>query len=401
MRTQVGIVGAGPAGLLLSHLLRRAGIESVIVENRSRAYCEARVRAGLLEHGSTELLRAVGLGERLDREGMLHDGVVLRVDGESHRIAYGDELRMTIYGQQEVVRDLNLAHERAGTRIVFDASEVAVHDLASDAPRITFRDAEGTAHELACDYIAGCDGFHGVTRPAIPAGALQFFDRVYPFAWLGILATAPPLEHDLVYVRHERGFALFTMRSHDVARHYIQCTPDTDAATWSDAAIWAELRARLGTDGRHTLVEGDVIQKGVTAMRSFVTEPMRFGNLFLTGDAAHIVPPTGAKGMNLAIADVVLLASAFANRYADGDTEGLDRYSAVALERVWKIQRFSWWMTAMLHRFDDAEPFDERVRRADLDLVTQRATSRNAFVEQYAGMPFATFARDGMATAAR
>jgi p-hydroxybenzoate 3-monooxygenase len=393
MRTQVGIVGAGPAGLLLSHLLARVGIDSVVLEARSREYCEARVRAGLLEHGTVELLKAVGLGDRLAREGMVHDGVYLRFGGESRRVAYGDDVRMTIYGQQEVVRDLNAARERDNGAIVFDASDVAVHDLTSDAPRMTYRDRDGAAQEIVCDFIAGCDGFHGVCRPAIPADVLTIYDREYPFAWLGILAKAPPLEHELVYTRHDNGFALFTMRSNDVARHYIQCTPDTDIADWSDDAIWAELETRLGGDGRHTLVRGEILQKGVTPMRSFVTEPMRYGRMFLAGDAAHIVPPTGAKGMNLAIADVALLASAFERFYADGDTDGLDRYSAVALERVWKIQRFSWWMTATLHRFDDAAPFDERMQRAELDALTTQPSAKQTFVQNYAGLPFATFVR--------
>jgi p-hydroxybenzoate 3-monooxygenase len=387
-RTQVGIVGAGPAGLVLSHLLHRAGIASIVVEVRSRDYCEKRVRAGLLEHGSVELLKATGLGERLVREGMVHHGVSFRFNGRTHRLPYAPGVTTTIYAQQEIVKDVIAARLRDDGTIAFEVSEVAVEEIAGDRPRIRYRDRDGAAQEITCDFIAGCDGFHGICRPSIPAGFLTFYDREYPFGWLGILSESPPLEEELVYTSHERGFALFTMRSPSVTRAYLQCEPDEDIAQWPDERIWAEFRHRLDGEPQHALVEGPIFQKGVTPMRSFVTEPMQYGRLFLAGDAAHIVPPTGAKGMNLAIADVNLLAHAFAAYYADGDREGLDRYSEIALRRVWKAQRFSWWMTKTLHRFADQSPFDHQIQLAELDYVTSSEAGTRSVVENYAGLPF-------------
>lgn len=388
MRTQVGIVGAGPAGLILSHLLHRAGIESIVLETRSRRYCEERVRAGLLEHYSVELLNEIGLGERLQRQGMVHHGVNFRFDGTTHHLPYAPGITMTIYAQQEVVKDVIAARLRDGGRIDFEVSEVSIHDFDGKRPSIRYRDAAGEAQQIDCDFIAGCDGFHGVCRPSIPAGAITTYERVYPFGWLGILSQSPPLEGELVYVSHERGFALFTMRSPSVTRAYLQCKPDEDEAEWSDERIWEEFEARLGGDGRHKLERGRIFQKGVTEMRGFVAEPMRFGRLFLAGDAAHIVPPTGAKGMNLAIADVVVLSAALSAHYEDGDEAGLDAYSEICLRRAWKAQRFSWWMTSALHRFDDQLPFDRRVQRAELEYVVSSEAATRSLVECYAGLPF-------------
>ena len=382
MRVQVGIVGAGPAGLLLSRLLQLAGIESVVIENRSRAYCESRVRAGLIEQGSVDLLVASGLGERLLREGLVHDGNALRFNGRSHRIDFLELTgkRITIYGQQEIVKDMIAVRLATGGRIDFEVSDVTLHDLESALPTIRYTDSGGAPQELVCDFIAGCDGFHGVSRPAIPAGVLTAFDRNYPFAWLGILTESPPISHELLYVLHERGFALFTMRSNTVSRLYLQVDADDDLDNWPDERIWAELHTRLeGPDATPPLVHGP--------MRSYVAEPMQFGRLFLAGDSAHIVPPTGAKGMNLAIADVNVLSRAFAAFYATGSTALLDGYSATCLRRVWKAERFSWWMTSMLHRFPAKTPFEQRLQMAELDYVTSSRAGAESLAENYVGLP--------------
>jgi len=386
-RTQVGIVGAGPAGLLLAHLLRRDGIDSVILENRSRQYVEERVRAGLLEQGTVDLMSELGLADRLHRDGLVHHGLALRFLGKSHRIPLTDLTGkvVTIYGQNEVMKDLIDARLAAGGEIRFEAEAVGLENLDS-APRIRFRE-DGVDKVLDCDFVAGCDGFHGMCRPAIPAEALTIYDREYPFAWVGILSESPPVSDELVYVQHERGFALFTMRSPVLSRLYLQCTPDDDIANWPDARIWEELHLRLGDIG-NDLVEGRVTQKAITPMRSFVAAPMRHQRLFLAGDAAHIVPPTGAKGLNLAAADVRVLASAFAEYYAHGRTDLLDRYSDVCLRRVWKSQRFSWWMTSMLHRFDDQPPFDRQVQLAELDYITGSRAGMTSLAENYVGLPF-------------
>ena len=389
MRTQVGIVGAGPAGLLLAHLLHLAGIESVVLEAKSRAYVEERIRAGLLEQGSVDVLTESGLGGRLQREGLAHDGLELRFGGAGHRI----DLRgltgkqVTIYGQQEVVKDLIAARLAYGGPLLFEVADVAVHDLDTDAPRITYTEG-GVARSLECDLIAGCDGFHGICRPSIPAGVLTAYDRVYPFAWLGILAAAPPASHELIYARHERGFALATMRSPTLSRLYIQCAPDEDLAAWSDDRIWAELHARLARhDGLDQVNEGPILQKGITAMRSYVVEPMRYGRLFLAGDAAHIVPPTGAKGMNLAIADIRILARAIEAFCQGRGSELLNGFSAKALARIWKAQRFSWWMTSMLHRFDGGDPFEHKVQVAELDYICRSRAGAMTLAENYVGLP--------------
>ncbi|TDH63630.1 4-hydroxybenzoate 3-monooxygenase [Dankookia rubra] len=389
MRTQVGIIGAGPAGLLLAHLLHRAGIESVILEARSRAYVEDRIRAGLLEQGTVDILTETGVGDRLHREGLPHEGIELRFDGQGHRIDLTGLTgkRVTIYGQQEVVKDLIAARLAHGGPLLFEVEDAAVHDIDTDYPSITFRH-DGQAQTLHCDVIAGCDGFHGVCRDAMPESVLRVYERVYPFAWLGILASAPPASHELIYARHERGFALATMRSTTLARHYIQCRPEEDIADWSDDRIWAELHARMaGRDGHSPVKEGPILQKGITPMRSFVAEPMRHGRLFLAGDAAHIVPPTGAKGMNLAIADIIVLARALEAFYRGQGTALLDAYSATALRRVWKAQRFSWWMTSMLHRFDGGDPFEHKVQVAELDYVCGSAAGSLTLAENYVGLP--------------
>ncbi|HYF55902.1 MAG TPA: 4-hydroxybenzoate 3-monooxygenase [Salinarimonas sp.] len=388
MRTQVGIVGAGPAGLLLGHLLHLAGIDAVILEARSRAYVEERIRAGVLEDWVARLLVDTGVGERLSREGLVHHGIELRFEERGHRIDFADLMGkgVTVYGQHEVVRDLIKARLAAGLPIVFEAADVAVHDLETDRPRITYR-AGGRDEELACDVIAGCDGFHGICRASIPPGGLTLYDRVYPFAWLGILADAPPASEELVYANHADGFALLSMRSPHVSRLYLQCAPDEDLSAWPDARIWDELRRRLAGGEDRRLAEGPITQKSITAMRSFVAEPMRHGRLFLAGDAAHIVPPTGAKGMNLAVADVTVLARALEAFYGGGGSDLLDGYSATCLRRIWKVQRFSWWMTQMLHRFDDAAPFDERRQIAELAYVTTSRAAATTLAENYVGLP--------------
>ena len=389
MRTQVGIVGAGPAGLLLSHLLHLEGIESVVLEDRSRAYVEGRIRAGVLEQGTVDLLIETGVGERMRREGLVHHGIELRFNGKGHRIDFADLAGgqgVTVYAQHEVVKDLIAARVAAGGEILFDVKDVSVHGLEGSTPTIRFRQ-DGNAQELTCDVIAGCDGFHGICRPAIPDGVLTFYERTYPFAWLGILARTPPVSEELIYAHHERGFALFSMRTPQVSRLYIQCAPDEDIANWPDERIWAELQARLAGVGDRHLAEGPVLQKGITGMRSFVAEPMQHGRLFLAGDAAHIVPPTGAKGMNLAVADVRVLARALAAFYKSGSSDLLERYSATCLRRIWKAQRFSWWMTSMLHLFDDASPFDRRRQLAELDYVTGSRAGATSLAENYVGLP--------------
>ncbi len=387
MRTQVGIVGAGPAGLLLAHLLHRAGIDSVVLETRSRAYVENRIRAGVLEHTTEDLLIAAGVGARMQRESLPHRGIHLRFAGQDHRIDFAalTGRHVTVYSQHKVVQDLVAARLAAGLPILFEAADVAVHDLTADRPRITFRH-DGTAHDLACDVIAGCDGFHGICRAAIPPGVLSIFERVYPFAWLGILAEAQPSADELIYASHDRGFALLSMRSPELVRLYLQCAPDEDVEAWSDDRIWAEIAARSARPG-FILNQGPILQRSLTPMRSFVAEPMRHGRLFLAGDAAHIVPPTGAKGLNLAAADVAVLARALDAFCHRGDTTGLDTYSAACLDRVWKVQRFSWWMTSMLHRFDSHTPFERHMQLAELKYLAGSTAASTALAENYVGLP--------------
>jgi p-hydroxybenzoate 3-monooxygenase len=389
MRTAVAIIGAGPAGLLLAHLLQRAGVDCVVVEARSREYAEQRVRAGVLEQGTVDILTAAGVGERLGREGMVHRGIELRFGGRCHRLDFAELTggrHITVYGQQEVVKDLIAARLAAGGPMHFVCSGVRVDGLEGTQPRVRFT-CEGREQVLECDFIAGCDGSHGVTRSSIPAAALTLHERSYPFAWLGIVAEAAPSRDELVYAHHDRGFALFSMRSPSITRLYLQVPPQEAIERWPDARIWQELHARLdGGDGWRPN-EGPVLEKTVTGMRSFVAEPMRFGRLFLAGDAAHIVPPTGAKGMNLAVADVHVLAHAFARFYATGSEALLDSYSATCLARIWRAEHFSWWMTAMLHRFPDGDTFQRRLQMAQLEYVVASRAAATALAENYVGLP--------------
>jgi p-hydroxybenzoate 3-monooxygenase len=391
MRTQVGIVGAGPAGLLLAHLLHRAGIESVVLENRDRHYVEHRVRAGVLEQGAVDVLTDAGVADRLHREGMRHHGIELRFGGQGHRIDFAEHTpgrSIVVYGQQEVVKDLINARLACQGPLLFEAGVAAVRDVDTRTPAITFTHG-GEQVELACDFVAGCDGFHGICRQAIPGSVLSVFERVYPFAWLGILAKAPPTHDELIYAYHERGFALYSMRSPEITRLYVQVAPEEDIANWPDARIWEELHARLETDDGWKLIEGPVLEKGITGMRSFVAEPMRHGRLFLAGDAAHIVPPTGAKGMNLAVADVRTLARALTAFYASGREDALAAYSQTCLARVWRAEHFSWWMTSMLHRFPADDGFGRKLQRAQLDYVVKSKAAATSLAENYVGLPFA------------
>jgi p-hydroxybenzoate 3-monooxygenase len=389
-RTQVGIVGAGPAGLVLAHLLQREGIESVVLESRSRDYVERRVRAGVLEQGTVDLLIQTGVGERLEREGIVHHGIELRFDGRGHRIPF-DELTggrgITIYGQQEVVKDLIAARLDLGAPLLFDAEAVAVEDLETDRPAIRYRHEE-RVRELRCDAIAGCDGFHGVCREALPDGALSFYARDYPFAWLGILAEVAPSTEELIYAHHEHGFALHSLRSPTLSRLYLQCALDDDLAEWPDERIWEELHVRMARADGWVLHEGPIVERTIAPMRSFVAEPMQHGRLYLAGDAVHIVPATGAKGLNLAVADVRVLAEALARWLHAGDGRLLELYSAACLRRVWQTQQFSAWMSTMLHRFPDSDDYDLRLQRAQLEHVSTSRAAAAGLAEQYVGLPF-------------
>jgi p-hydroxybenzoate 3-monooxygenase len=380
-RTQVGIVGAGPAGLVLAHLLRRRGVESVVIEARDREYVQQRVRAGVLEQGTVDLLTEMGVGERLKRQGIVHEGLELRFGGRGHRIALSDLTggrAITIYGQQEVVKDLIDARLETGAPLLFEVDDVTV---SLEAPGIEFTH-DGSRHTLGCDLVAGCDGFHGVTRGAVPEGVLTEHEHVYPFAWLGILAQVAPSTEELIYCNHERGFALHSLRSPELSRLYLQVDPEDDIAEWPDERIWEELQTRFAlADGGWRLNEGPIVDKAITPMRSFVVEPMQHGPLYLAGDAAHIVPPTGAKGLNLAVHDVRVLAEAICERYESGSTAALDAYSETCLRRVWRVQHFSWWMTSMLHRVQGAAAFEQRLQRAQLDYVTRSEAAARTLAE--------------------
>jgi p-hydroxybenzoate 3-monooxygenase len=391
MRTQVGIIGAGPAGLLLAHLLHLCGVESVVLETRSREEIEATLRAGVLEQGTVDLLNESGVGERMRREGMPHEGVILRFGGQSHRIHLSELTggrSITVYAQHEVIRDLVKARLDAGGQILFGVKDVSLLDLDTQQPKLRFHDKEGALQEISCDYIAGCDGFHGVSRPSIPSRARKEYTRVYPFGWFGILVEAPPATEELIYAYHERGFALVSTRSPKIQRLYLQCNPNDEVRHWPDARIWEELHVRLSGGDGWQLTEGRIFQKGVIAMRSFVNEPMRYGRLFLAGDAAHIVPPTGAKGLNLAVADVRVLARALEGFYASGRTDLLEQYSDTALRRVWRAEHFSWWMTSMLHHFHDESPFHHRLQMSQLQYVTGSRAAATMLAENYVGLPF-------------
>jgi p-hydroxybenzoate 3-monooxygenase len=390
IRTQVGIVGAGPAGLLLAHLLHLEGIESAVIETQCRAHIEERVRAGVLEQGTVDVLRDAGVGDRMRREGLVHHGIELRFNRRPHRIdlhGLTGGRAITVYAQHEVLKDLIQARMSYGGPLAFEVDSVRIEGFEGSAPRIRFRDA-GNECEIACDYIAGCDGFHGICRPSIAPGILSFYERTYPFGWLGILAEAKPASDELIYANHERGFALLSMRTPRVSRLYLQCRPDENLAEWPDHRIWEELQNRFETTDGFRINEGPILQKGVTAMRSFVAEPMQCGRLFLAGDAAHIVPPTGAKGLNLAVADVRILARALACRYRTGSEQLLDRYSEICLRRVWRAQHFSWWMTSMLHRLEGGDGFDYRRQLAELDQVTTSRAAAATLAENYTGIPF-------------
>lgn len=388
MRTQVGIVGAGPAGLLLSHLLHLQGIESVILENRSREYIEKRVRAGVLEQGTVDLLRNSGVGERMDREGLVHHGIELRFNGAGHRIAFEKLVpgrSITVYGQQEVVKDLVAARLKAGGTILFEVANVQPNGFEGDAPSIAF-EHNGQAQRLDCDFIAGCDGFHGVCRGAIPEGVLKVFERTYPFAWLGILARVAPSAEELIYAYTDRGFALHSMRSPEISRFYLQVAPDEPIENWPDDRIWQELRTRLETVPGFKLKDGPIIEKGVTPMRSFVAEPMQYHRLFLAGDSAHIVPPTGAKGLNLAANDVAHLARAFGDFFKQGKREALDAYSSVCLRRVWRAQHFSYWMTHLLHTFASDDAYAHKLQLSHLLYVATSSAAATTLAENYVGL---------------
>jgi p-hydroxybenzoate 3-monooxygenase len=386
LRTQVGIVGAGPAGLTLARLLEVAGVESVVLENRSREYCEHRIRAGVLEQGTADLLRGAGVGERMGREGIVHGGIYLQFDGERHHVPMHDLAgrSIVIYGQTEVVKDLIAARIDSGLPLLFEVEDVSVHEVGSERPRIRFSHGEGE-QELECDVVAGCDGFHGVCREAIPDGILSTFEREYPFGWLGILAQVAPSMDELVYTYSDRGFALLSLRSPELSRYYVQVRHDEDVADWPDERIWEELQLRTRLDG-WALEEGPILEKGVTGMRSFVAEPMQHGRLFLAGDAAHIVPPTGAKGLNLAISDVRILADALVAWYRTGSPAGLDGYSDACLRRVWRAEHFSWWMTSMLHKPEGGDPFDAQLQLSHLRYVTSSKAAATSLAENYVGL---------------
>jgi p-hydroxybenzoate 3-monooxygenase len=388
-RTQVAIVGAGPAGLTLAQLLHGAGIDSVVLEARSREYVEARIRAGVLEHDVAELFVQAGVGERLRREGLVHTGVELQSGRERHRIAF-DELTgrtIVVYGQTEIVKDLIAARLETGRPLLFEAGDVSLHDLETERPRVRYVH-EGSEEELECEFVAGCDGFHGVSRPSIPAGVQREFRREYPYGWLGILAAVAPSSDELVYAHTERGFALLSMRSPELSRLYLQCAPDEDLGLWPDERIWEELQHRLGVDG-WTLHEGEILEKGVTPMRSFVVEPMQWRRLYLAGDAAHIVPPTGAKGLNLAVRDVAALAEALVSWYRDGHVALLEAYSETCLRRVWRAEHFSWWMTTMLHRAPDDDDFTLRLQQSQLRYLRTSRVAATSLAENYVGVEHA------------
>ncbi len=389
MRTQIGIVGAGPAGLFLSHFLHRLGIESVILDRHSRSEIESMIRAGVLEQWLVDLMNSLGIGERMMREGAFDTGITFQFQGRRHHIDFVELTggkKVTVYAQHEVIKDLVAARLQDGGDIRFSVSDVALHDIAGDAPRITFRDQDGKPDELRCDFIAGCDGFHGPSRLAIPDTARTEHQIVYPWGWLGILAEAPRSFHELIYSRHEHGFALLSTRSPSVQRLYLQCDPHDDLAAWPDQRIWSEMQARFAFPG-WTLAEGSIFQKGIVGMRSFVCDPMQHGRLFIAGDAAHIVPPTGAKGLNLAVADVLALSRALDAWYKQGSRDALDRYSETVLPRVWKYERFSWYMTTMLHRNDAESSFETRIHLADLDTVVGSRAAATALAEIYVGLP--------------
>jgi p-hydroxybenzoate 3-monooxygenase len=384
------IIGSGPAGLLLGQLLHTYGVDNVIVERKDREYILGRIRAGVLEQGTVKLLEEVGVAARLHREGLIHDGIELAFGGARHRIdmkAATAGKTVTIYGQTEVTQDLMDARAAAGLKTIYDADAVKPVDFDTDKPRVTYI-KDGVTHEIACDYIAGCDGFHGISRQSAPAKVIRQFERVYPFGWLGLLSETPPVSPELIYTKHERGFALCSMRSSTRSRYYVQCRLDDHVDNWSDDKFWDELKRRLDPEAADHLITGASIEKSIAPLRSFVAEPMQFGRLFLAGDAAHIVPPTGAKGLNLAASDVHYLAQAFREFYAEKSSAGIDAYSIKALARVWKAERFSWWMTSMLHLFPDTDEFSARIQLAELNYLVESKAATAALSENYVGLPY-------------
>ena len=388
MRVQVAIIGSGPAGLLLGQLLHRAGIDAIIIEQRSKHYVLDRIRAGVLEMGAVEMLDRLGVGKRLHAEGLVHDGVEISYSAGRQRIDLTGLTgrHVVVYGQTEVTRDLMDAREAAGAKTVYEAEDVSVHDFDSTRPKVRYR-KDGREHEVECDFIAGCDGFHGVCRESVPAGSISNFERVYPFGWLGVLSETKPVSDELIYVCHERGFALCSMRSPTRSRYYIQCSLSERVEEWSDDRFWDELRRRLDPEAASDLVTGPSIEKSIAPLRSFVCEPMRFGRMFLTGDAAHIVPPTGAKGLNLAVSDVHYLSEALESHYRGSDAE-LDGYSERALKRIWKAERFSWWMTMLLHRLPEDGPFGHKIQQAELAYLAGSRAAQTAMAENYAGLAY-------------
>jgi p-hydroxybenzoate 3-monooxygenase len=388
MRVQVAIIGSGPAGLLLGQLLHRAGIDTIIIEQRSKEYVLDRIRAGVLEMGAVEMLDRLGVGKRLHAEGLVHDGVEISYSAGRQRIDLTGLTgrHVVVYGQTEVTRDLMDAREAAGAKTVYEAEDVSVHDFDSNRPKVRYR-KDGRDHEVECDFIAGCDGFHGVCRESVPAGSISNFERVYPFGWLGVLSETKPVSDELIYVCHERGFALCSMRSPTRSRYYIQCSLAERVEEWSDERFWDELRRRLDPEAANHLVTGPSIEKSIAPLRSFVCEPMRFGRMFLAGDAAHIVPPTGAKGLNLAVSDVHYLSEALESHYRGSDAE-LDGYSERALKRIWKAERFSWWMTMLLHRLPEDGPFGQKIQQAELAYLAGSQAAQTAMAENYAGLAY-------------
>lgn len=389
-QTDVCIIGCGPAGLVLSQLLKLKGINSIILERSSRAYVEARIRAGVMEEGAAQTIIDIGMGERLQKHRMLHDGVIFSLDGERHRIdlkTHSGGRQITVYGQHDSVRDMIKIRLAAGEKIIFEAADVALQNIDTDTPAVTYQH-DGELHQISCRYIAGCDGFHGISRKTIPQEKLTEYHRAFPFAWLGIMAQVAPSSEELIYARHPNGFALHSMRSHTLSRLYLQVPLETDPDDWSDRQIWDELDTRLGADQHWQLNRGEITRKDLAPLRSFVVEPMQYGNLFLAGDAAHIVPPTGAKGMNLAIADVRVLANGLDRKINHNQSDALENYSATCLRRIWNAQRFSWWMTSMLHQFPDQTAYEQRIHQADLAHLLTSDSYKQVMAENYTGLPF-------------